>query len=209
MVQDRVILCPGAHGRHGLQYRQCRTAGGDDRPNCARDRVDGLEPHRVVALDYGPIMAQPKTADVTVRDVDADSWRDVAALRVHEDQRAFVAEPLYYLALCSYSIWRPLAIVADGTVVGFLMWAIDDDDGSCWLGGILVDRAQQRQGHGRAAVRAAMSMLADRTGATAFALSYQAANVVARRLYASLGFVETGEVEGDEVVARYRPERAV
>jgi diamine N-acetyltransferase len=79
---------------------------------------------------------------------------------------------------------------------------IDDDDGSAWLGGLLVDAAFQGRGYGRAAVRAALAMLATEKGRAEFALSYQPANVVARRLYASLGFVETGEVDGDEVVAR-------
>jgi diamine N-acetyltransferase len=39
-------------------------------------------------------------------------------------------------------------------------------------------------------------------GATSFALSYAPDNAVARRLYASLGFVETGEREDGELVAR-------
>jgi diamine N-acetyltransferase len=35
-----------------------------------------------------------------------------------------------------------------------------------------------------------------------FALSYLPRNTHARQLYLSLGFVETGETEGDEIVAR-------
>jgi diamine N-acetyltransferase len=34
------------------------------------------------------------------------------------------------------------------------------------------------------------------------ALSYAPDNAVARTLYRSLGFIETGEADGDEVVAR-------
>jgi diamine N-acetyltransferase len=82
------------------------------------------------------------------------------------------------------------------------MWGIDDEDGSCWLGGILVDAAHQGRGYGRAAVLEALAVLGERTSATGFALSYQPANEVARGLYVSLGFVETGEVDDDEVVAR-------
>ena len=47
-------------------------------------------------------------------------------------------------------------LVALGTVVGFLMWGIDDADGSCWLGGVLVDASQQGRGVGRAAVTEAV-----------------------------------------------------
>ncbi len=43
-----------------------------------------------------------KHAPVTLNRVTGDNWRDIAKLKVTEPQRRFVAEPLYYLALCSY-----------------------------------------------------------------------------------------------------------
>jgi diamine N-acetyltransferase len=146
-------------------------------------------------------------SDVTHLDivpVDGANWREVADLEVEPEQRAFVMDPARYLALCCYGTagWSPLAIRQGGRVVGFLMWAVDPDDGACWLGGILIDRAWQRRGIGRRAVRAALTLLAERHGHRRFALSYRPENVVARRTYAALGFDETGEREDDEVVAR-------
>lgn len=144
-------------------------------------------------------------SDVTVEPVDRTTWRDVADLEVDASQRAFVAEPSRYLALCCYGgDWSPLAVRADGRIVGFLMWAVDPEDGACWLGGILVDRRHQRRGVGRVATLRAIERLHGQHGHRAFALSYQPANVAARRTYAALGFVETEETEGDEVVARLR-----
>ena len=137
---------------------------------------------------------------VTVQPVNGGNWRDVCALRVTEDQRAFVAEPSYYLALCCYDTWNPLAIYLGATVIGFMMWGVDDNE-SCWLGGILIDTKHQNKGHGRKAVREAVAVLSKQTGAAEFALSYQPTNV-AKHLYGSVGFVETGETEDDEVVAR-------
>lgn len=125
----------------------------------------------------------------------------MAGLEVTPEQRAFVAQPSYYLALCCYDTWNPLAIYASEQVVGFMMWGIDDDK-SCWLGGVLVNQAQQRRGHGRDAVVEAVAILGEKTGSEVFALSYLPSNTVARRLYQQLGFVETGELEDDEVVAR-------
>ncbi len=52
-------------------------------------------------------------ADVSVIPVTEGNWRDVRALQVAEDQRAFVEEPNFYLALCCYTVWNPCAIVAD------------------------------------------------------------------------------------------------
>jgi diamine N-acetyltransferase len=142
---------------------------------------------------------------VTLRPVDAGSWRDVARLTVAPGQERFVASPTYYLALCAYGdVWKPMSVNVAGTdeVVGFLMWGIDDADGSCWLGGVLVDAAHQGRGVGRAAIVEALRALRPRDRSAGFALAYHPDNTVARSLYASLGFVETGEVDDDEVVAR-------
>ena len=82
-----------------------------------------------------------------------------------------------------------------------MMWGVEDD--SYWLGGILIDAARQGKGYGRKAVQAALDFLVQK-GATSFALSYAATNLTAKHLYKSLGFVETGELEDDEVIARLK-----
>jgi diamine N-acetyltransferase len=141
--------------------------------------------------------------EIGLQPVTADNWRAVAAVRVRDEQSEFVATPTYYLALCHYGkLWHPMAICCGKQVVGFLMWAIDPDDGSCWLGGFQIDRDYQGRGIGSKAVRLAIKKLGAETGATDFALSYDPANAVGRHLYVSVGFVETGETEGDEIVAR-------
>lgn len=143
------------------------------------------------------------TTPLTLQPVNRANWRAVTKLTVSEAQQAFVAAPCYYLALCAYDqLWQPLAVMLGEQVIGFLMWAIDPADGSCWLGGILIDQHYQGQGYGKQAVSAALDLLHTQHGHQHFALSYQPANLVAKHLYASLGFAETGEAEGDEVVAR-------
>jgi diamine N-acetyltransferase len=139
---------------------------------------------------------------VILRPVNGNNWRNIARLQVAEAQRQFVAEPCYYLALCCYGeVWRPLAVYLEEQVIGFLMWALDPADGSCWLGGLLIDQDYQRRGYGRQAVQGAIIMLAEEHGCQHFALSY-APNNSAKHLYRQLGFRETGEWEDDEVVAR-------
>jgi diamine N-acetyltransferase len=150
--------------------------------------------------------SQPNDTDrkITLRPVRSDNWRAVAKLEVTTEQREFVADPCYYLALCAYdSIWQPLAICLGEQVIGFLMWAIDPVDANwCWLGGIMIDQRYQRRGYGKQAIQAALALLATEHGQHAFALSYQPANTVAKHLYATLGFIETDQWEDDEIVAR-------
>jgi diamine N-acetyltransferase len=140
------------------------------------------------------------------RDIDGSNFKDALDLEVTEEQSAWVAPTARYLALCAYGgIWHPLGLYADEQMVGFAMWANDPSDGSHWIGGFLIDRRQQGRGYGRAAMLAIIEYLRREQAASTLALSYQADNAVARRLYASLGFVETGERDGDEIVARLTP----
>jgi diamine N-acetyltransferase len=142
--------------------------------------------------------------DVRLVPVGPDNWRACVALQVRDGQRRWVADVSYYLCLCTFGdTWHPLAVEGGGEVVGFLMWGVDDD-GSRWIGGVVIDRARQGQGLGRTAMVEVVRLLAGQKGCTDIALSYAPDNVAARDLYRSLGFVETGETEDDgaELVAR-------
>ncbi|MFI5491888.1 GNAT family N-acetyltransferase [Actinoplanes sp. NPDC051859] len=142
---------------------------------------------------------------VDLEPVTKDTWRACVALTVLPEQREFVNDVSYYLLLCHYGeLWHPLAVTVDGEVVGFCMWAVDDD-ASRWIGGVVVDAARQRQGIGRALIVALRDRLAAEPGVPNVALSYQPENTAARELYRSLGFVETGEREDDELIARWTP----
>jgi diamine N-acetyltransferase len=153
-------------------------------------------------------MTSPRTSEqppaLTLQPVSRENWRAVAQLTVTPHQAVFVAAPTYYLTLCCYSdTWHPLAIVRNDEVIGFCMWGIDPVDTSCWLGGVLIDQRYQGRGYGKRAVQAALALLAAQPAQHAFALSYHPHNHVAKQLYHSLGFRETGEVVDDEVVARF------
>jgi ribosomal-protein-alanine N-acetyltransferase len=141
---------------------------------------------------------------VSLHRVTSANWREVTAVRVRRDQSRFVGAVTEYLALCRYGgEWSPLQIRAGEASVGFAMWAHDPDDlGSYWIGGFLIDRDHQRGGYGRDALAALVRYLRAMPGCRDIALSYMPDNVVARRLYAEAGFVETGEIDGEELIAR-------
>jgi diamine N-acetyltransferase len=151
-----------------------------------------------------------RVVDVRLLPVGAENWRDCAALRVTDEQRRWVADVTYYLSLCAYGrSWHPLAIEADEQVAGFVIWGVDDD-ASRWIGGLVIDAGHQRRGIAKQALVALIRVLIAQEGCTEVALSYGPDNVVARSLYAALGFVETGETadDGAELVARMSLETA-
>lgn len=142
---------------------------------------------------------------VILEEVRAENWRACTALEVDEPQQHFVVPVANYLALCAYgdSPWHPLAVRVGEEIVGFVMWGVDPADESFWIGGLVIDRRYQRRGYGRAVVEALLERAVSEGHETA-ALSYEPQNTVARSLYASMGFIETGEFDDDEAVARKR-----
>ena len=143
----------------------------------------------------GPVTLEPITAATRAR---------CAAVAVFDDQRRFVAPVADYLALCDgEDAWTPLAVCCGGAIVGFAMWGFDAGEGSHWIGGVVIDRAHQGRGVGRAAMRRLIGRLSATPGCCQIALSVHPENRAARRLYRSLGFAETGERTDDgEIVAR-------
>jgi diamine N-acetyltransferase len=154
-----------------------------------------------------PVPSFPTVRDragrsVTLTGVTEENWRDVADVAPADGQRQFVA-PLaarYLLLSMREDEWTSLGVLADDAVVGHVMWG-RDDDGSHWIGGLVVAAGEQGTGVGTAAMRVLVPWLLARPGCEVVRLSYRPANNAARALYARLGFTELDLYEDDEVVA--------
>ena len=153
------------------------------------------------AVDTAPV--------VDLRPVDASSWRAVADVAPRPDQERWVTPVTRYLCLCLFEReWHPMAVRVGDEVVGFLMWGFDPDERSHCIGGVVIDAAHQGKGIGRGVITSMLRMFEGLDGYREAALTIHPDNTVARRLYASLGFVETGEESEGELVAR-RPRAPV
>ncbi len=138
--------------------------------------------------------------------ITADNVRPVFDLAVAPDQTRFVASNALSLAeaLADYSIAWPRAIVADDEVVGFLMLEIDQEERNgrpFWLWRLMVDAAHQRRGYGRRALDLACDEVRRRGGAEFFT-SWVPGDAGPAGFYLTYGFVPTGEIDDDEIVAR-------
>ncbi len=116
------------------------------------------------------------------------------------------------MCVCDGYTALPFAVYSDDTLVGFVMFGygtIGDEDepdvaaGNYCIWRFMIDRNFQKQGYGRAALLAALDYLrTEPCGPAEFCwLSYEPENTVAKALYASVGFVENGQTDGEEIVS--------
>jgi len=138
---------------------------------------------------------------ITLREITPENYRAVFALKVAPGQEGFVANNVYSLAQAKvFTQAVPLAIYADETPVGFVMYT-PEEEGKFYIWRYMIGAEHQQKGYGRAALKVVLDHLRA-LAAHEVALSYEPSNTVAARLYASFGFVETGEVDDGELVAR-------
>ncbi|MCB0061534.1 MAG: GNAT family N-acetyltransferase, partial [Caldilineaceae bacterium] len=108
--------------------------------------------------------------------------------------------------------WQPYAILADDTMVGFVLYG-------CWpASGVsvyhtaaeagvhfilryMIDARFQGRGYGRAGMAAVIAQIKRTAGAHKLAISYDASNPAMARLCQSVGFEPTGRLLDDEIEA--------
>jgi diamine N-acetyltransferase len=141
--------------------------------------------------------------DITFRPVTRENLSAVIELTVTPEQEEFVSPNLYSLAETYVEpTWTPLAIYAGDALVGFAMFGRDDETGRWWIMRYMIDVQHQGKGYGTAALPGLIDQIVERHGCSELFLGYEPNNEVASRLYARMGFAPTGEVVGNEIIAR-------
>ena len=165
---------------------------------------------------YGkPTMVNPDhipspQSKVTLREINADTVRDICRLAVREDQQKFVAPNAVSIAQAYFSkhAWFR-AIYADETPVGFLMLEDQPEKPEYYLWRFMIDARYQQMGFGRRAVELLVEYVKTRPGAIELLTSVLQAEGGPQVFYEKLGFELTGEYEEGEAVMRLRLRKPV
>ena len=143
-------------------------------------------------------------------------WK-VCTLEPFEEQKDFVAENIQSLAE-AYATRNegnnvlPLAVYNDDSLIGFVMIGkgtvgnenesdLIKENYSFWR--FMIDKKYQGKGYGKEAVRLALEFINTfPCGSAEYCwLSYEPENEAARNVYSLFGFSETGEMDGEELIA--------
>jgi diamine N-acetyltransferase len=141
---------------------------------------------------------------IELRAIDKGNYDECLSLKVSDEQRNFVASNIYSLAQAwvYYETAYPFAIYADGVMVGFVMMGYHTEKNIYNIWRFMIDSRYQKRGYGKIAVQLSIEYLRKEFNVSEVFLSFQPKNMAAEKLYSSLGFKRTGEVENGEVVMR-------
>ena len=130
----------------------------------------------------------------------------VEHLALLPEQAGFIESPTECLREADASdFWRPVGIYDGTELVGFAMYGRFRNRRRVWLDRLLIDRAYQGRGYGRAFLGLLLERLFAEYRCDSIYLSLFDDNRQALALYESFGFVSTGERDtGGEAVMRLR-----
>jgi diamine N-acetyltransferase len=152
---------------------------------------------------------------IELQKITGDNFRECINLEVKEEQKNFVAPNIRSLAQAYVAtsnnecIPMPYAIYDKETMVGFIMlcYCIADEtepENTYGVWRLMIDKHHQGKGYGKETMAKVIELIKTfpHGAATSVVLSYEPENLVAKALYASFGFVETGVIEEGEAVAK-------
>ena len=153
-----------------------------------------------------------------LKKINKNNIGEILKLEVFDNQKSFVATNNSsiieaYIAITENNHVFTFGIYNDDTPIGFLMIGFDvnsDDEGApkiakgnynIWR--LMIDKKYQGKGFGKKAMNLALEFINTfPCGRAKYCwLSYESDNDVARQLYKLVGFVETDEKDGEEIVA--------
>lgn len=126
---------------------------------------------------------------VTLMEITKENWFQSTQLKVTEEQRKlFTAPVVYWLAESKYEThFNPLAIYLKDIMVGFAIYIVNES-GVGEIEAIMIDQNHQGRGYGRSAMMALINLLKYEYHCKEVRLSHRRKNVIASKLYESLGF---------------------
>ncbi len=141
--------------------------------------------------------------DITLRPIDESNFIDCFNLQLGDGQDKFVSHPIRSLAQAY--VYRdqcqPFGVYAGDTMAGYVMVIYDYDEEAYNIWHMMIDRAFQGRGYGKKAMERCLEYIRTKPfgGSGRVALTCHEGNAAALGLYTSLGFLPTGQRDGEEI----------
>lgn len=136
---------------------------------------------------------------VKLVEVNEHNWLEVASLRVHEEQEAFLDRPIgiiargYVYRSCHA---RVFGIANEEQIVGAALVKNMEEEPACYdLQQFMIDRRFQQKGYGTEALRLILSLLSEEGKYNQVEVCVDKRNVAALKMFRTVGFADTGYID--------------
>ena len=145
-----------------------------------------------------------------LKEVTAENWEQVIALRMPQAHRDLVPSNAFSLAESKFIHDRiPLAVYDDETLIGLVVVSYNDAIGRGWIHRFMIDQHHLNKGYSRKTLRMVIRRMRRLPGCKLIGVDYRPENTILEQFYKDLRFQRTGQLTGSgDVIAilRVRPE---
>ena len=163
-------------------------------------------------------MIKLRKIEITTMDKYSDIAKECISLEIASEQKGFCASNADSLQEAYGNAQQgfvdvPYVIYDSDVMVGFIMYGFvkeEEDDvygEDCYnIWRIMVDKNHQGKGYAKQAVEKVLEEIKTKPYGEANYIytSYKPTNLASKSLFESFGFAETGEIDGDESIARLK-----
>ncbi|MCM3741496.1 GNAT family N-acetyltransferase [Oceanobacillus luteolus] len=132
---------------------------------------------------------------MTLKTINEDNYEECLNLKVSVDNTDFVDPVAWSLAEAwvFYDDSRPFAIYADDVMVGYVLMYIGEENHQ--IINFMIDSRFQKRGYGTAAAKLCIEYLRKDYNASKISLPVEPENINAQKLWSSVGFTMTDDME--------------
>ena len=137
------------------------------------------------------------------KEVTSDNFGECIELEVKKEQVNFVTSNAVSIAQSKVQPeCKPLVVYDNETMVGFIMYCIDEDDGEYWIYRMMIDKNHQSKGYGKRSLEKMLEIIKQDKSHNKVFLGVHKESIQAVKLYESCGFYFNSQVFGSEHIMR-------
>ena len=130
------------------------------------------------------------------REIDKSNYWDCMALTIGDNQKGCVADNKQSLVEAAYEDGLyTLGIYLEETMIGFILYDYDETFPGWSMSRFMIGKQFQGKGYGKQAAIAFFEYFKTKHNADKLYISVSLENILARKMYSSIGFAEIKEVE--------------
>lgn len=139
---------------------------------------------------------------ISLCEISADNWKEAIKLEISENQRGFVASNLHSIAEASFHEGAfSRGILIEKKMIGYTLLFNPDDNAMGHIPRFMIDKNCQGLGYGKEAMKRILFLFKE-MGKTQVELTVMPENKDAQIFYEKVGFVDTGDIRGEEKLFR-------